>query len=70
MRLLGKVRFSVATVMMLVIPAAACSALFVKAREHIPVPTTNFLSNLLHHLLGRRIGCVWKHERRATKLSS
>jgi hypothetical protein len=37
MQVLGKMRFSVATVMMLVVTAAACSALFVKARRHVPV---------------------------------
>ena len=36
MRIFGKVRFSMATVMMLVVAAAACSALFAKAREHVP----------------------------------
>ncbi len=36
MRLFRKIRFSMATIMMLVATAAACSALFAKAREHIP----------------------------------
>jgi hypothetical protein len=36
MRPFKTMRFSVATVMMLVVTAAACSALFAKAREHVP----------------------------------
>jgi hypothetical protein len=43
MQLLRKMRFSMATVMMLVVAAAACSALFAKAREHIPAANQTYL---------------------------
>jgi hypothetical protein len=43
MRRLPAMRFSVATVMMLVATAAVCSALFAKAREHIPAVNQPYL---------------------------
>ena len=43
MRLLRKVRFSMATVMMLVATAAAGSALFAKARQHIPAANQPYM---------------------------
>lgn len=43
MRLLRKFRFSMATVMMLVATAAACSALFAKARDHVPAINQGYI---------------------------
>ncbi len=43
MRLLKKVRFSMATAMMLVATSAAASALFAKVREHAPSATKPYL---------------------------
>ncbi len=41
--MLKRMRFSVATVMMLVATAAACSALFAKARDHIPAVNQGYI---------------------------
>lgn len=43
MRLLRTFRFSMAAVMMLVVTAAACSALFAKARGHIPATNQGYI---------------------------
>jgi hypothetical protein len=43
MRLLRKMRFSMATIMMLVVTAAAASALFARVREHTPAATQPYL---------------------------
>ena len=43
MRRFGRLRFSMAALLMLVVTAAACSALFAKARDHIPAVNQGYI---------------------------